>query len=66
MQGGLERVVLGADDPSELWTYAALQGKLPAGVYALQQPAGGSADAVALGWLLGGWRCCKPLFSVFC
>lgn len=51
MQGGLERVVFGADDPADLWLYAGLYGKLPPGVYRVV-PAG-NADVVALGWMLG-------------
>ena len=52
-QGGLERVVLGAEDPSDLWAYAGLQAKLPPGLYQLQ-PGAADPDAAALGWLLGG------------
>lgn len=54
VQGGVERVVLGAEDPTELWTYAALRSKLPPGQY--QLAAAPDANAAALGWLLGGWQ----------
>jgi hypothetical protein len=55
LQGGLERVVLAAEDPADLWTYAALKSKLPPGLYQLQP--GVEPDAAALGWLLG--KCCQ-------
>ena len=49
--GGIDRVVAGIEDPSDLWAYAALPSKLPAGVYTL----GGiyNATSAALGWALG-------------
>jgi hypothetical protein len=50
-EGGIERVVVVLEDATDLWAYAALPGKLPAGTYALG--AGAQADAAALGWALG-------------
>lgn len=52
-QGGIERVVAGADNEPSLWTFAALSSKLPAGSYVLREARGLSVDAAALGWALG-------------
>lgn len=51
--GGVESVLFGTDDPSDIWTYAALPSKLPPGVYALEGLADENASAAVLGWIMG-------------
>ncbi len=52
---GISRVLLGVSGPKDLWAYAALPGKLPAGVFQVTG-AGSDADAVLLGWALGTYK----------
>jgi leucyl aminopeptidase len=51
--GGIDRVAFVLEDAADVWAYAALPGKLPAGTYT--RGAGANADAAALGWVLGAY-----------
>jgi leucyl aminopeptidase len=50
-EGGIDRVICGVDNPEELWAYAGLPSKLPAGTYSLTGTI--NANSAALGWALG-------------
>ncbi len=64
--GGLERVLVGRGDGTDMWTWAALPANLPEADYRLDESPGASdptscidpvdPDAVALGWTLGTYR----------
>jgi leucyl aminopeptidase len=52
--GKIERVLVGIEDPADLWSYAGLPSKLPPGTYALTGTAASDHGmAAALGWALG-------------
>lgn len=64
--GAVSSVLLGLDSPDDLWGYAALPSKLPAGTYKLQMESitmkeqhngpsaqKASANVALLGWILG-------------
>lgn len=50
--GGIERIIAGVDDASEVWWYATLSSKLPRGIYHLNVEDANHSTA-ALGWALG-------------
>ncbi|OAN54629.1 leucyl aminopeptidase [Paramagnetospirillum marisnigri] len=51
--GGLDRVLFGLAEDADLWAYAALPAKLPAGAYRLSpEPPPPLAERAALGWAL--------------
>ncbi len=61
-QGSLAFVLLGmgqgeGPQPSDLWSFAALPGKLPQGIYTISVPADSAVtydmDQACLGWALG-------------
>jgi leucyl aminopeptidase len=56
-QGAPEEALLISSDPAELWDFAGLRGRLPAGAWRLE-PHGGEIDLgqAALGWALSSYR----------
>ena len=55
--GSLLRVLLGVEDPADLWAFAGLPEALPAGDYCLAKGSSGAlAEVAALGWAIGGYR----------
>ncbi len=55
-KGGPARVLAGVEAVEDIWSYAGLAEKLPAGSYRLDpEPAAGAAKAAALGWALGSY-----------
>jgi leucyl aminopeptidase len=56
-EGGLGRALVGVERAGDLWSYAGLPFGLPAGTYRLAEGAAPEvAEALALGWAIGGYR----------
>lgn len=50
-------IAVGLDPADDIWSFASLPQRLPAGTYRIApQPKAGEADRAALGWLVGGYR----------
>lgn len=53
--GGVDRIILGVENQSDLWSFASLPKKLPPGVYTLSLSSPDHATSAALGFALGAY-----------